>query len=113
LPMRGTLAFDPGRNQVVLFGLEVDGTGHPVNSLIGESTTWAWNGITWLRVDSGNGPQVGDPRLVYDSARQVLVLFGGVSSAPLPSPYPLGSCCGFAPANEVWEFAGRRWTKRA
>ena len=115
LPMQGSLSFDPMRRQVMLFGLQVDSTSHPVNSIGGPPSTWGWNGTNWLNLDIGTGPfNRGFSRLAYDSGRRVFVLFGGVSFGPTNSQVPSpGTCCTVAAANDVWEFDGRRWTQRA
>jgi len=53
-------------------------------------------GLNWTEVTVGTHPSVrGDANMVYDSARQVTVLFGGYGGTNL---------------NDTWEFDGVQWT---
>ena len=63
-------AYDPVDKRVMLFG----GTLADDTSV---NDTWAWNGSTWLRLDSGgaNGPPPGEgARMAWDSATSDMVL---------------------------------------
>ncbi len=63
-------AYDPVDKRVMLFG------GTLADSK-GVNDTWAWNGSTWLRLDSGgaNGPPPGEAaRMTWDSATGDMVL---------------------------------------
>ncbi|MBI5764277.1 MAG: immunoglobulin domain-containing protein [Planctomycetes bacterium] len=85
------MAFDAARGVCVLFG-GWDGNFN------GE--TWEWNGIAWtLRSSTGPSPRY-LPRLAYDSARHVTVLYGGVSAGG--GPFDMGT----------WEWDGAAWIMR-
>jgi len=86
------MAYDSHRGVVVLFG------GQDANNqALGD--TWEWNGSTWALVStSGPAPRwyVG-AAMVYDSQRQVTVLFGGCDTDA--NIY-----------NDTWEWDGTTWT---
>jgi hypothetical protein len=101
-PSSGALAFDGGRNKVVLFGAG-DGCT-PVYSL------WEWDGTagTWMDRTPSPVPLAWPyaryaSALAYDSDRGVVVLFGGNTSA-----------CGGVFLNDIWEWNGTTgtWTNR-
>ena len=88
------MAFDSSRGVVVLFG------GSRVVGYGGEETadTWEFDGTTWTDVS----PSVSPPArfghaMAYDSARGVVVLFGGRVS-------------GVGNLADTWEFDGTTWT---
>jgi hypothetical protein len=87
-----SMAFDPLRNQVVLFG-GYDGQNH-----LGD--TWLWNGTTWQPALPGPAPQ---PRQMhttaFDPTRGTLVLFGGDD--------------GVTSFNDTWEWQGFGWNQVA
>ncbi len=62
--------------------------------------TWTWNGTVWTQKIVANAPP---PRfgaaMVYDTVRQVVVLFGGF----VPSGQD---------TNDLWEWNGSSWTQR-
>jgi hypothetical protein len=58
--------------------------------------TAEWNGVTWT-TRLLPGPLVGDAAMVYDSDRQVCVLFGGRGHA--------------GARDETWEYDGESWTE--
>src|SRR5262245_57137524 len=67
------MAFDSDRGVMVLFGGITGTTG---STLSGE--TWEWDGATWVR-RSTTGPVPRDAHsMVYDAARHVTVLYGGI-----------------------------------
>jgi cysteine-rich repeat protein len=70
----GALAFDSARQQVLLFGGSTQDFGW-------RNDLWSWDGTTWALRHDGAAPAP-SPRamanLVYDAARDQLVLFGGV-----------------------------------
>jgi len=84
---------DPSNNVLVTFG----GRSPTINSLSNE--TLEWNGSSWSPVVTANAPS---PRFLYgmcyDSARGVVVLFGGRNLS--------------GPNNETWEFDGTDWTQK-
>lgn len=91
----GAMAYDPERRLTVFFGGEtVSGqTGLP-GALSAE--TWLYDGSEWMPVDAiGPSPRK-YCRMVYDSARRRVVLFGGFDGRML---------------NDTWEFDGERWRR--
>ena len=86
------MAFDAGRNEMVLFG----GIAGP--SYVGD--TWAWNGTNWnLRSSAGPSPRAG-VAMAYDPAHGQIVMFGGTTPASL--------------LNETWIWDGNAgvWTEQ-
>jgi hypothetical protein len=80
----GNLAYDLLRARTIYFG----DTGQ----------TWEYDGLTWTQVSPLNSPPgagCGTENMVYDFARQVVVLFGGCSLA------------------DTWEYDGVDWTQIA
>lgn len=74
--MAHAMASDAASGLVVLFGGHFPGTGHYFND------TWIWDGHCWTCVIPDNSPGSPPARgcehaMVYDSRRQVFVLFGG------------------------------------
>jgi hypothetical protein len=60
--------------------------------------TWAWDGQQWVELGV-TGPQARSGHdMVYDSARQRVVLFGGVDRP------------GGGPITDTWEWDGQGWT---
>ncbi len=92
------LAYDSARGVTVLFGGQASGSYN--------DETWKWNGCsnTWTQHEYDDDP-VREPRpsprhgygMAYDSARGVIVLFGGNA--------------GGATDGETWEWDGSVWTK--
>lgn len=80
------IAYDPDRAVTVLFGGQnafAFGTG-----LLGD--TWEWDGAAWTQVQAPGPPARSFVKMVYDTARKRLVLFGGYTAS------------GFN--NETWEY---------
>ena len=93
------MAFDSARNQTVLFG------GRTEDNLA-SNETWIWDGSNWSKRNPTSSPP---PRfsqnMVYDSARGVIVLFGGAAGrSDLP-----GTIRGRF--NDTWTWDGTTWTK--
>lgn len=79
--------FDPRSGESVLLGGAADWT---MNDM------WRWNGQRWQKVDVVAGPSSrAGMRLVHDTARNTLLLFGGY--------------IGSTDFNETWVFNGQRW----
>ena len=79
----------------MLFGGKVN------NDLSGE--TWEWDGNTWTqRIANGPSGRI-NHAMVFDSARQVVVLFGGKDREGWPYP----------PKRDTWEWDGTRWAQRS
>jgi hypothetical protein len=72
------MAFDPNRNQVVLFGgKHVDASGaHKLQDL------WAWDGTSWTELTPrALKPEArDDPRMVFSDTLQTLMVVGGLSA---------------------------------
>jgi len=85
-------AYDSKRHRTILFGGE-DEKG------VFFHDTWAWDGKAWTRIATDGPPARIQTVMEYDSARDRLVLFGGQSE--------------HGPLNDVWEFDGAKWAKRA
>lgn len=87
-----SMVYYPPSQKLILFGGQVSG---------GESGgTWEWDGTNWKRLNPPNSPPSRyHHRLVYDTARQVIVLFGGYRGAT-------------GPLNDTWEWDGTTWTEK-
>ncbi|MFN3240353.1 MAG: kelch repeat-containing protein [Planctomycetota bacterium] len=87
------MAYDAARGSCVLFG------GNAGGASIYSSETWLWDGSDWTQHVQANGPDGRvRPAICYDSARQVVVMFGGYTSAN-------------ASSNDTWEWDGTTWTQ--
>lgn len=84
------MAFDSGRNRLVLFGGAANG--------VRLNDTWEWNGTSWSQVASGGPPGRGNHNMVYDSVRRRVVMFGGVTGTGLGTPL-----------QDTWEWDGVAW----
>jgi hypothetical protein len=88
------MAYDSVRHRTVLFGGYRAGETTP-----NLADTWEWDGTTWLNI-AATGPSArGGHSMVYDSAHQEIILFGGVDS----SGY-LG---------DTWAWDGGTWSPRS
>ncbi len=91
------MAYDSARGVTVLFGgyfFQFPNYGH--------NDTWEWNGADWTFRGNG-GPSRRDSHvLAYDSARGVVVLFGGRA-------WNLGTA---TLVGDTWEWDGTIWTER-
>ena len=91
------MAYDATRKRITLQGgANTTGTGATVLF----QDTWEWDGTEWQQV-ADNGPARAYSALVFDTVRQSLWLFGGMSVA---SPETA--------AGDTWEFNGTLWTER-
>jgi len=61
--------------------------------------TWEWNGTSWAQRGTGGPVPRSDHRMVYDPARQVVVLYGGISLSNTS-------------LNDTWEWNGVYWLER-
>ena len=87
------MAFDDKRGRVVLFGGH-NRTGEGGNRL---GDTWEWDGQKWIEIRvAGPSPRNGAAQ-VYDSARGIIVLFGGSTQQGV--------------SGETWEWDGARWVE--
>ncbi|MBL8913609.1 MAG: hypothetical protein JNM17_23110 [Archangium sp.] len=86
------LAFDVRRGRAVLFG------GQTPSGL--EQDTWENDGSHWLAVATSTRPSARYAHcLAYDSARERVVLFGGIDVTA-------------SALTDTWEFDGSSWTQR-
>ncbi|HXM53344.1 MAG TPA: hypothetical protein VN913_08710 [Candidatus Binatus sp.] len=84
-----SMAYDPGRKVIVLFGGD-DGS----NKL---ADTWIWNGSDWRQMKV-TGPQARSRAVIaYDVVRKRTVLFGGTN--------------GSTDLNDTWTWNGSTWTQ--
>jgi hypothetical protein len=84
------MAFDPNRNEVVLFG----GRQYFNN---GVSETYAWNGNNWTNISPSMSPSGRAYHMMAtDTARSKIVLFGGWQGNLL---------------NDTWEWNGSTWSQ--
>jgi len=85
----GSMAYDPVRQRVVLFGGTVNG--------VHQSDTWTFDGINWTRVLPATVPtQRYGHRMAFDAARGEVVMFGGHR--------------GDIRMNDTWVWNGTAWT---
>lgn len=89
--VHAAMAFDPTRGQVVLFGGFANGIGYA-------NDAWAWDGSVWTPIDFDDDvpPPRDEHGLVFDSARNRLVLIGGLIADNQP-------------IDDAWELVGDEW----
>ena len=89
------MVYDEARGVTLLYG---GGRGLPGEQmLLGD--TWSWDGESWTLLGTDGPPPRATHRLVYDSSRHRVVLFGGWGEDEL-----LG---------DTWEWDGQTWERRA
>jgi hypothetical protein len=96
------MAFDSTRNVTVLFGGSQGGNNGPTHYF---EDTWEFNGTAWANVSPTTGTAGTDwpaarqgHKMVYDSGRSVVMLFGGMFDSQAVE------------YNDVWEWNGTTWT---
>ena len=109
-----TMAYDPANQRVVLFG----GSSDDWEFLNGThlNDTWEWNTITktWTNVTPSGARAFArrGAKMVYDSARSRIVMFGGNDAITyFPNPSPFGT--GLDAATWIWNTTARTWTAQA
>ncbi|MBK9387895.1 MAG: hypothetical protein IPN34_24015 [Planctomycetes bacterium] len=91
------LAYDQGRDRVVIFGGSRDGASQ---NLLGDH--WEWDGALWTRVTPGGAPSARlGAALAYDLQRQVLVLAAGFGLGA-GGVVPLDDCFEWDPMSNSW-----------
>jgi PKD repeat protein len=86
------MAYDSARGVVVLFGGVSGGPGPTLDE------TWEWDGTNWTQRSPANSPSARCwHAMAYDSARGVVVLFGGADASGI--------------LNDTWEWDGTNWTQ--
>jgi hypothetical protein len=92
------MVYDSARNRTVLEGGALVG-GSPTYPPIG---TWVWDGAAWTQVADVGPPQVAYYALAYDSSRERVIHFGGLTTP------------GFvALSGDTWEWDGTLWEQVA
>lgn len=90
--LQHSLAYDVGRDVVVMFAGRENGTGNSTNN------TWEWDGTDWIEKFPTVSPS---PRygvnLEYDSDRHVIVMFGAGPAST---------------SGETWEYDGTTWVQK-
>jgi hypothetical protein len=87
------MAYDAARRRIVLFG----GFETFMGRMLGD--TWEWDGVNWVQASPRTTPSPrGEAAIVYDAARQRIVLFGGVGDS--------------GPLADTWEWDGLDWVQR-
>jgi hypothetical protein len=95
------MAYDSAREVAVLFG-----GARGVGAETATSETWEWDGERWhLRTTLGPSPRA-LTAMAYDSARGVVVMFGGAAQDPIFNNWWLET-------GDTWEWDGKAWTLRA
>jgi galactose oxidase-like protein len=86
------MAYDSGRDRVVLFG------GTTQNERLGD--TWEFDGTTWLqRTPATSPPTLFGATMAYDAATNQTILFGGTGPLDI--------------SGDTWSWNGANWTKLA
>lgn len=90
---RHAMAYDSVRHRLVVFGGRIDQLGAVTND------TWEWDGTTWTqRLTLITPPARESHAMVFDAARQRIVIFGGAGETSY--------------LNDTWEWDGTTWTQR-
>jgi hypothetical protein len=86
-----SLAYDSGRDRLVAFGGRLPSGQYA-------SETWEWDGADWTQVFPETSPSARTAAaMIYDSARAVTVLFGGIDAT--------------GGVTDMWEWDGSTWTQ--
>jgi dienelactone hydrolase len=88
------MVYDPVRRQTVLFGGNSPGEGNATMA-----DTWAWDGLRWRRLADSGPPGRATHRMVFDSRRGRIVMFGGWGANGL--------------LDDTWAWDGREWSRIA
>ncbi len=88
------MCYDPVRDKTIMFGGAL--LGGTQSEADGSGSTWSWDGTTWTMLNPATNPAPRrDHKMVWDSDRQVIVMFGSVFDG------------------ETWEWNGTDWTQKA
>jgi hypothetical protein len=91
------MAYDVGRQRVVLFGGLQRGGG--LRGVVGD--TWEWDGTAWSRMATTGPAARCEHVMAYDRARKRTVMFGGrVLTGDL-----------LKPTDDTWEWNGTAWAR--
>jgi hypothetical protein len=97
------MAYDEKRKVIVMYGGEYL---NPETSMLEtHSDTYEWDGSSWKWITDAGPPGRTAHHLVYDKARQRVLLVGGLIDSNF------GSCeSGESWCNDIWEWDGQNWT---
>jgi hypothetical protein len=89
------IVFDHTRGVFVMYG------GNATFSNPGTNETWEYDGVTWTQRFPANNPgNLGLHAMVFDTVRNVVVLYGGITTVgPIVD------------SNQTWEYDGTNWTQ--
>ncbi|GMU81797.1 MAG: hypothetical protein AMXMBFR47_16680 [Planctomycetota bacterium] len=90
-----SLIYDSSRQVVSAFG------GYDGVSRLSE--WWEWDGLDWAQVDDGGPGRRTYHKAVFDSHRNVTVVFGGLLDPGSGDDFP---------TNELWEYGPQGWIRR-
>ena len=82
------MTYDSKRERILLFG----GLTERQGKFVTFADTWSWDGNEWTEQQDASPPGRNVHRLVYDTLRDRVVLFGGITDAKV--------------ANDTWEYDG-------
>ncbi|MEM7204984.1 MAG: hypothetical protein AAF628_32315 [Planctomycetota bacterium] len=95
------MVYDAARDRAVMFGGLPDSRFYVVSPV--RHSTWEWDGVDWTARTPSTEPEPrGYAGMVYDRARQRVVLVGGRDSRTLPNFF-----------GDTWEWDGSAWHQRA
>ena len=88
------MTYDPGANEMVLFG------GSPCASSTPLGDTWLYDGTSWDKVTPASNPDARKAsKMVYDADEDRVVLFGGRKKSGIS----------WVRLNDTWEWSGSNW----
>ena len=94
---RAGLVYDTARGNTILFGGAAGGYGQGETPF---GDMWSWNGTDWTQLTLATLPSARwGHAMTYDSARQVVVLYGGYGTNGI--------------LNDLWEWDGTAWTQKS
>lgn len=97
------LAYDAARSRLVLFGGNrvLFGSDDEADTFLDDM--WTWDGRLWRRIGTETPPPRAEASMVYDAARERIVLFGGHRRVD-GERIRLG---------DTWEWDGKRWERKS
>ena len=96
------LVYDPENKGLILFGGSHN-EAMPAGVMgVATADTWLWNGASWRQLEVPGPSARSEAMIAYDSARHVIVLFGGAGADPS------GSATLF---DDTWTWDGSQWTQ--
>ncbi len=95
------MVYDPESQGMILYGgvtTVPQADGHNESQTLGD--TWLWDGTRWRQLNVPGPPARSDAMIAYDSARHLVVLFGGSG--------PGGTGMGLY-FQDTWTWDGKQW----